>query len=60
MTVIDHKYFSLTKQPTFGDTTTDFLQKDVSEMNAEIPHWWHVTTQIWEIWFNQKIITSTT
>ena len=25
------------------------LQKDVWEMDAEIPHWWHVTTQIWVV-----------
>ena len=25
------------------------LQKDVWETDAEIPHWWHVTTQIWVV-----------
>ena len=47
-------FTSLRKQPAFGDATT----------SAEIPYWWHVTTQIWvvlligratwEIWFNQS------
>ena len=39
-------FFSLRKQPTFGDVTTGFPPNDVWETSAEIPYWWHVTTQI--------------
>ena len=44
----DHK-FSLRKRPTFLDTTTVSLRNDVWAATAEIPYWWHDTTQIWKV-----------
>ena len=41
--------FSLRKQLTFRKATTVSLRNDVWETSAEIPYWWHVTTQIWVV-----------
>ena len=40
---------SLRKQPTFYAATAGFPAKWRHEMNAEIPYWWCITTQIWVV-----------